>query len=280
MTENMRIISSNLADGAALTSADFVGTLPVSNLQVEGRARVARTANAAGLKVINGDFETARAVSGCVLYGHNLTSSATWRLQCWAGPAQTGAVVYDSSTVRALRRIGWGNFRFGLVPWGATVYSGWPRAHSVLWLPEAVGARSFRLSLADPANAAGYIQAKRLLLGSYFSPGLNPEYGLDLNWRSLTTQQRTQAASLRSDGGPKFRALSGELGHLDASERARWMEISREVGLEREVFVSVFPDAGSSLERDYSMLGKFTVMPKGSHGDWASWSSDFVIEET
>ncbi|MDR7331769.1 hypothetical protein [Roseateles asaccharophilus] len=279
MTGNLRIISTNEADEAVLDSSDFLAALPVGNLQLQGRARVARTSNAAGLKLIEGEWPNPRVLTACVLQGHNLTSSATWRLQCWSGVGQTGDLTYDSGTQRALRRIGWGLFGFGLVPWGSTVFTDWERAFSVLWFA-AIAARSWRITLADAGNPAGYLQAKRLLMGSYFEPAVNAEYGLELTWREDTTQQRTQASTLRSDAGPQYRRLAGNLSHLDAIERARFMELCRKVGMRREIFVSVFPGTGSTQERDYALLGKFTVMPDGAHGNPASWQNNFTIEES
>lgn len=275
---NMRIISTNEADAAVLSSADFAASLPVGNLQLQGRARVARTVNATGSKVIEGEWPAPKVLSACVLNGHNLTSSATWRLQGWDGAGQTGALVLDSTALPALRRIGWGVFPFGVAPWGSTVFTGWERAFSVLWFA-AVAVRSWRLTLADAGNPAGYLQAKRLLLGNYFEPSVNAQYGLQLGWKEDTSQQRTQASTLRSDAGPQYRRLAGNLSHLDEVERARFMELCRQVGMRREIFVSVFPETGSTQERDYALLGKFTQMPDGSHGNPASWSNTFTIEE-
>lgn len=279
MTANLRIISTNEADEAVLSSSDFESTLPVGNLQLQGRARVARTTDTAGDKVIEGEWPNARVLSACVLHGHNLTSAATWRLQCWSGAGQSGDLTFDSGTQRALRRVGWGLFGFGLVPWGGTVFTGWERAFSVLWFA-ATAARSWRITLADGGNPAGYLQAKRLLMGSYFEPTVNAELGLELAWREDTAQQRTQASTLRSDAGPQYRRLAGNLSHLDDIERARFMELCRRVGLRREIFVSVFPGTGSTQERDYALLGKFTAMPDGTHGNPASWSNNFTIEES
>jgi hypothetical protein len=275
---NIRIIASNEADAAALSSADFLAALPASNLQLQGRARVARTEDAAGAKVIDGEWPSARVISACVLHGHNLTSAATWRLQGWAGAGQSGDLVLDSGAVPALRRIPWGYFRFGLVPWGATVFSGWERAYSVMWLAP-VAVRSWRLTLLDEDNADGYLQAKRLLLGTYFSPEINVEYGLELDWDEATTQERTQAGTLHSDPGAQYRRLQGYFPHLSDVERSQLMELARRVGKRGEVFISVFPEAGSALERDYALLGKFTQLPAGEHGDWASWSKQFTFEE-
>ena len=275
---SIRIVTSNVSDSATLTSSDFVATLPVTNVQLEGRARVARTTNATGTKTINGNFAGASVISSCVLYNHNLTSQATWRLRMWDAAGQTGNLMYDSGTLSALPALGWGEFAWGLSPWGASVFTGWGSAFSVLWFP-AVGALSFRLEITDAANPAGYIQAKRLLLGPYFEPLVNVSYGLQLYWQDNSEQRRTQGGSLRTDVRVRYRCLQGDLSYLSFTERALAMDTLRQIALRTETFVSVFPGVGGALERDYSLLGKFTSMPQFTHNQPGSHSARLAIDE-
>ncbi len=275
---SVRIVTSNVSDAAVLSSADFVGSLPVGNLQLEGRARVARTANATGTKTINGDFTGVSIIGACVLYNHNLTSQATWRLRLWDGPGQTGNVVFDSGTGSALPALGWGEFAWGAVPWGASVFTGWGAAFSVLWFP-AVGAVSFRLELTDAANPAGFLQAKRLLLGPYFEPATTLSYGLQLHWEDNSEQRRTQGGSLRTDARVRYRVLRGDLSRLTDAERAVALETLRQIGLRSETFISVFPGAGGAQERDFSMLGKFTSMPQFTNDQPFSHAAQLAFEE-
>ncbi|MFO0253509.1 MAG: hypothetical protein ACK52V_05280, partial [Betaproteobacteria bacterium] len=190
MANNLRVISTNDVDAATLTSGDFTATLPVGNLQLEGRARVARTTNATGTKTINGNFAGSTLCSALVLYGHNLTGAATWRLRLYAGANQTGTVVYDSTTLTPLTSIGWGSFAWGVAPWGNGVFNDWQQPFYTLWFT-GVFALSFRLDLADPLNPAGYLQASRLIIGRYLSPAFNAEYGLALAWDDNSEQRRT-----------------------------------------------------------------------------------------
>lgn len=275
---SVRIVTSNVSDAATITSSDFLGTLPVTNLQLEGRGRVARTANATGTKTINGALSAASLVACCVLYGHNLSTVATWRFRLWDGANQTGTLVYDSGSVVALPAVGWGEFQWGALPWGASVFYGWPNAYSVLWFT-AVGALSFRLEITDTANASGYIQAKRLLVGPYFEPQVNFAYGLRLHWQDQSQQRRTQGGSLRTDSLVKYRVLAGDLSYLTNSERPVATEMLRQIALRSETFVSVFPGLGGALERDYSLLGKFTVMPAFTNNNPGSHSAAISFEE-
>lgn len=279
MAANFRVISTNDADAATLTSADFVASLPVTNLQIEGRARVARTTNATGSKTIKGNWPAAKVVGALVLYGCNFTSQATTRLECYSGANQTGTVVYDSGTVTALEALGWGDFGWGLAPWGATVFTGWSSTFAVLWLPQAVSALSFRVTVTDAANPAGYLQIKRLLIGSYFEPVVNPDFGLQLGWATNDQQVRTMASSIRTDIRARYRNLSGNLGGLEPGERAIFMEIARAVGLASELFVSVYPDATGAQKRDYSMLCKFSQLSPLSDSNVQRHSSPFAFTE-
>jgi len=278
MANNLRVISTNDVDAATLTSGDFTATLPVGNLQLEGRARVARTTNATGTKTINGNFAGSTLCSALVLYGHNLTGAATWRLRLYAGANQTGTVVYDSTTLTPLTSIGWGSFAWGVAPWGNGVFNDWQQPFYTLWFT-GVFALSFRLDLADPLNPAGYLQASRLIIGRYLTPVFNAEYGLALSWDTNSEQRRTLGGSVRTDRRASFRRLSFDLGLLDISERALWLDLARVNGLHREIFVSVYPEAGADLERDHSMLGKFAQAAPNTLPVPNRWSQNFEFIE-
>ena len=276
---NLRIVSSNDADAATLSSGDFIASLPVGNLQIEGRARVARTLNVTGDKVINGDWPTARIVSCSLLYRNNFTSAATMRVQVWDGAGQAGNLVYDSGVISALDAIGWGEFGWGMVPWGATVFYDWPEAFSVHWFSQVVSGRSFRITVNDSANPAGYLQIKRLLIGAYFEPSVNVDYGMQLTWVDTSVQTRTQGKSINTDKRAQFRALSGNLGGLSVGERAAFFDMTRKVGLSSELFVSVFPAAGGAMERDHSLLCKFDKIPPVNAVSYNRYSGSFSFVE-
>lgn len=276
---NIRIVSTNDADAALLNSGDFLPGLPVTNLQIEGRARVARTANAVGEKNINGSWASAKIVSAAVLYGCNFSSAATIRLRLWSGENQTGSLMYDSGEVPALYSLGWGQFRWGLNGWGSTVFKGWASAFSVHWLPQAIAAQSFRITFRDELNPASYLQMKRLLVGAYFEPLVNVEYGLELGWAEDSTQTRTLGSTLPTDRRGQWRVMSGNLGGLSSGERAVFFEMTRELGLFREFFISVFPEQGGATERDYSMLCKFDQLPRIGLPSYNRFSGAFSIVE-
>lgn len=278
---NIRIISANASDTATLTSSDFIGTLPVTNLQIEGRARVARTANATGDKTINGSWSAANPViiSAVVLYGCNFTAAAKIRVQVWDGTNQTGTLIYDSGLIDAISRVGWGEFGWGILPWGSSLFNNWSSAFSVVWIPGVVPGKSFRITFSDPANAAGYLQIKRLLIGKYFEPAVNADLGLKISWMDNSVQTRTMAGSIRTDTKERFRSITGTLAGLSSGERAAFFDITRAVGLTSELFVSVYPQVGGSQEVDHAMLCKFGSIPENTQIQYARYSGTFNFVE-
>jgi hypothetical protein len=275
---NLRLVTSNVVDAATLSSSDFQASLPVTNLQLEGRARVARTVNASGTKTINGNFAGATVCSALVLYGHNLSGTATWRLRLYGSINQGGAVVYDSTTLQPQNVIGWGSFQWGVEPWGSSTFRDWEQPFWTLFF-NGVLALSFRLELVDTPNPAGYLQAGRLLIGNYLSPAYNPEYGLGLTWDTNSQQRRTLGGSVRTDRRASFRRLSFDLAELNNTERATWVDLGRSAGLHRELFVTVFPGAGGELERDHALLAKFSQVPTTNIPSPNNWRTKLELTE-
>lgn len=275
---NLRIVPTNAVDAATLSSADFTATLPVTNLQLEGRARVARTTNATGTKTINGNFAGTTLCSALVLYGHNLSGTATWRLRLYAGANQTGTVVYDSTTLTPQTVVGWGAFQWGVESWGSYIFRDWEQPFYSLFFADTY-ALSFKLELTDSLNPAGYLQAGRLIMGRYLSPYYNASYGLSLSWDTTSQQRRTLGGSVRTDRRATFRRLSFDLEALAAGERALWLDLARSMSLHKEMFVSVYPGVGGELERDHSILCKFGQVPSSVLPMPDRWSMKFEFVE-
>ena len=259
----IRFLLDDKVLAATLSSSDFAAALPVTNLQVEGRGRVARTSNATGTKTVNGNLAAASTISCAVLYRHNLRYNGTWRLQLYSAANQV-TQVYDSSATNA--------YTSGL-------FTGWDAGFSVMYFSAVSNVLSFRVELADGSHPSGYLEAKRLLLGSYFEPSINAEYPLDLSWEDDGIQARTMGSSVRTDPRAKYRCLAGALGRLTDAERDTLFDQLRIAGKSREVFVSAFPGATGTKERDYALLGKFAGMPKPSHHQYGNHRMPFRIEE-
>jgi hypothetical protein len=274
----LRISHRNLADVATLgASPALVTALPVTNLQRAGRlpARTTSTAD----QTITGDWGSVQPVNVVALWRHNLSQLAEWRIELWEGANQTGTKVYDSGGVGG-DLIPLGDLRWGVDPLGVTVQRGWSIAYqSVIYFTTAY-ARSFKITLSDSGNTAGYLQACRLWIGEYWSPSDNFDYGATLSWQDDSTQSRTEAGTLRTDVGALSRVVNFALSWMPAADRASLTDILREVGKVNEVFLSLYPEAGGSQERDYQVIGKFVSGHSSTHRSAARWSDQVSIAES
>jgi hypothetical protein len=256
----------------AASGGGFAATLPVGNLQLEGRARVARTTDSWGTKYILGDFADANEISAVVLYDHNLSAGCTIRIQLFSGVGQTGSTLYDNAGWTPFITPSWSGFG----PGGNA-----PSArYSALWITPVTGVRSFRLMIYEGITTKpAYTQIKRLLMGSYFEPAANAALGLSLSWNDSSVQRRTQGGSIRTESRSLYRSLVGQLDQLTEAERYKFFDALHSCGTRKEVFVSVFPSLTDLQGRDFSMLGKFTRLPPVNVVQATTYSSGFEIEE-
>lgn len=277
MTSNVRMIIRNDADAAVLTASPAMeATLPVTHLQDPSRARVAQTTGLA-TQEIKGAWSAPKGVSGCVLARHNLTSSGTWRLQVYSDAAWT-TQVYDSGAVVSWPAKSLGDIEWGIDPLGATVFTGWGQAFSSLWFPPVTG-QSFKITLADPTNPDGYLRAARLFMGSYTQPLFNFSYGVSLGWKEDTQQTRTDGGTLRSDAREPYRILRFSCKWLSETDRPKFLDIGRTVGMRKDIFVSCFPGAAGMKERDYAMPAKLVRPVEHDHNFVGNYIEEFELEE-
>lgn len=276
---NLRLITQNAADAAALSAVPAAAaTLPVTNLQDQTRERVWRSTSNAD-QTIKGDFPGLTYISAMALMRHNLTPNATLRLKLFDGFGQTGTVLYDSGDVTIGQDKGYGNNVYGIDPYGGSnLFTGWAFAFTTLWFATQY-AQSFSLVMSDAANPDGYLQASRLVLGTYFEPAWNMSYGIKLSWVEDSKQSRTDGGSLRTDGTDPYRRWSYSLAALSDAERSQLLEVIRKNGLRKDMFLSCFPEAGGTKERDYAGLAKAVQIPELNHSAPLNFETELVMEE-
>ena len=278
MSANIRLIYDNAADRATLAASPaLVTTLPVGNLQDPSRGKPARTTSTAD-QVITGDFPGIELIGGMAITRHNLSSSAQLRLELFASTGLGGALLFDSALFNAIPAFGWGEFGWGAAGWGGSVFDDWPDRFSTLYFV-AVLARSFRLTIKDAANPAGYMQIGRLFLGPYFEPSENMSYGLNCAPVEDSKQTRTDGGTLRTDPSGSYRRWSFSLDALPAEERVVITEIMRKQGKRKDMFLNCFPGVGGVKERDYAGAVKLTKLPDVPHDYYNNWRAALEFEE-
>ncbi|MCC6193367.1 MAG: hypothetical protein IT518_02770 [Burkholderiales bacterium] len=255
----MKMLFGSAADAATLTATpDMRSTLPVTNLQNEFREMVARTSSLAPQDVAM-VWVDPTPISACVLYRNNLSSAATMRFRVYDEPTM-GVLLYDSGTISADLAKPFGELWWGVDPLGASYFDAFGYSVAWHWLPAPVVGKYAVLTLNDPANTDGYIQASRLFVGMHWASTYPPMNGIELTHDETTKVYRTEGGSVRSEAGAVFRRLRIAFDKLPEVDRARIVELLRTVGLRGDVYVSVFDGLANAYERDYQ--GQFKLETK------------------
>ena len=275
---NFRIVPVKLSLSATLTASPaMAGAHPVTRLQAWNRLP-ARTTGTADQQIL-GSWQTPDWINCVVLWRHNLTAAATWRLELFSGADQSGERLYDSGVVQANPPAALGDLDWGVDPLGATLFDDWALAYSVMWF-ERVAAISYRLTLSDPGNSAGYLEAAYLVVDRYREVATNMDYGLNLTWRDNAKQTRTAGGTVRTDGALAWREMTLSLSHLEEQERPHFAEIARTIGRRGGVFVSGYPESGGAKERDHCFLGLIKEGGGLTHNRYANHATTYTLTET
>ena len=280
---NLRIIYDNAADRAVLTASSQAGALGPANLQRDSKNAVLRSAST--LQQITATWPIAETLSCVALTPTNLTSGAFIRVRVWSTPG-AGVPVFDSGFNYACAPAPLGTFPLGVLPLGHNAYqwggvNTWARgggAAAVLWFPRVRG-RQMLIDIVDAQNPQAYVEAGRLIVGDYWDPEYNADYGAALQVQDSSERYRTGAGSLKTQRGTVSSKLSLQLSHLGAADRARFMRILRENGAARPLLVSLFPEhADPLLEQDHMVYGLPTNLGAVSTPYYETYAVPLEIE--
>ncbi|WP_156302354.1 hypothetical protein [Methylogaea oryzae] len=245
-----------------MSGGSWTAQLPLANLQNRQIARVARTTNAATASTqFVAALATSRLVRSVALVGHNLGTSAKYRIRGGQSPTDFSAPGVDTGWVDAWPRI----YSYGSVPWGDPRFWGgrytpgdlgsdtW---HLIHVFPTNIAARYWLIELDDSANGAGYLQIGRLFIGEIFQPALNMAYGASIGYEPRTTVEESPSGAEFFNVLRGYRVAKFTLKWLDESEAmAGALDMQRLCGVHGEVlFVWDADDANHKLRR--SFLGR------------------------
>lgn len=263
---NMRMIVNNLNDTATLTATSEA--LPIGYTQRSGRAYVWRSTDTA-TQVITGTWSGAEFADGATLYRHNLSPSAAVQLEIF----QDEDVTYNSGQVPTAELIPPPVLRVGIDPWGATYNDEIPVPLTSIWFPPVAG-NSFRITITDPANPAGFLQVGRIIVGLSISLQYNPVYGATLTWLENAEQVRTEGGSLRTiTSGGQARLLSVDQNTLPESDRVKLTTELVKRGKQADIFVSLYPEQGGVKELEHAFLSRRQNDYGTTHNRFANWQT-------
>jgi hypothetical protein len=272
---NLRIIYDNVIDSALLSASSAASGLPATNLQRDAKGLVWRSTSTTA--TLTATWSTAQTLSGVVLPFCNLSASATIRVRVYTNTGDT-TPVRDTGIVSARAYAPediWG----GAAPTSVNSYSFGGGSYARCWFQPAVG-RKLEITLTDSSNPSGYLEAGRLVVGAYWSPAYNTNFGVSIGYGDTSTQTRTESGNLVTTVKPIYRTLNFDLQWLTETDRVRMLSILRGNGLRKPLFVSVFPeDADVSKEQNYQLYGKMPGLNAITHPLYTVYSTSVSLEE-
>ena len=243
---SLRYATSNLVESDSIAASPALETsLPEANLLDTRRAYPARSTSTAA-QAITGDFAANATLDFGMIWGHNLTDSATWRLRLYSAITQGGSVLYDSTATACH---------------SANLFDDWAAARrfAVDYFTQQTTVRSFKLDITDAANPDGYLQIGQFWLGEYTELTKQILHGFshvaDGGAKIITPPGGGSYASQPYTGGPVRKVTAG-VQLTTQADRNAWATFMRKSGAGQAVWVDPFPtDADDQQHIDHAMLG-------------------------
>jgi hypothetical protein len=240
------VIASNWSDAGTLTAGSQAGALVVDNLKDRNSTKVWRSVGLApAATTITVDMGRAKVVDVVYLRRVNISQAGRWRVRISNDAAFAVASSYDSGWVRAWPVLaGHGALPWGIWLWG-DVISEAEAAYYVIdatcVLPATVSGRYVRIDIDDQTNAAGFVQAGRLVVGPAWRVAM--DYGWDIGW---STAESNVDYSI---GGQTW---------IDQRPQRRTLRFGLSAVPEVEIYVNAF----DYLDRRKSIAGDVLIIPQ------------------
>lgn len=267
----------------SLWSPDGAVPLVITNLPATWtRYSVSNTAPAAARSLL---IEMATANDQIDIFGAQMEAGST------------ASSYYPAVAVASVRPLGymdaWQTYAYdsGVVPacpgsqtkWDAPLgvnaygYAGGPGAR--LWFP-TIPVRGIEISLSDPGNASGYLEAGRLVCGRYWEGDKNADYNAALTAVDRTELSRTDGGDLIADVGTKHRKIAFSLSNMTLTDRNALWNVLWGAGKRRPVLFSLYPEAeDSDAEQQHQMWCRLVTSPAMSLPSFMQYASSLELEE-
>lgn len=278
---NLRIIYRNLIDQVQSNGSPF-STITASStatgtsteyLKNDKKGLVWRSNGTSASLTVN--FASATPIGGIVLPFCNLSQSATISVSAGSySVPSTLAAPWESAAL----------WNYGTAPLGANTYAYGGGKYARIWIPESnknTAVSSITINISDSANSSGYIEISRLVIGPYWSPSLNTEYGLSASIKDLSTHERTQSGDLYTTIGPRYSTLEFSLNWMQPQDRKEFLRIIKGGGISRPLFVSLFPNNTDDWEKEghHQIYGKLSDISAITHTYYDFYASSVQLEE-
>lgn len=273
---NLRIVYNNVADSATLTASSTAGSLTVTRLVTDYKSEVWRATSTSA--TLTATWSTAQMLGVVSLPFCNFTSTATIRVRGYTEPSDP-TPFFDTTAKPCCAYSPLGQWDWGAQPLGVNAFSYAGGAYATVWFPIA-SVKKLVIDLVDTANTAGYIEAGRLVTGSYWTPALNADYGASVAPVDSTKVERTDSGDPIRGRGHKHRLLSVNLSEMSESDRAQCYNLLVGNGLARPVFISLYPESDTpQLEQSHQLYGQLNQLGAIAVPIFNRYSAPITVEE-
>jgi hypothetical protein len=271
----LRILYDNAADRSSISAATTSGTLVATNLLTEGKSVVHRSTTTTMTLTLT--WTLGESMSAVVFPWTNLTAGGTIRVRGYTNSGDPiGSPLFDTGTATACKLVpsaprglpaGVNSFAYGSGACAAAYFA-------------AATVRKLIIDLVDSGNAAGYIEAARMLCGAYWAPAQQPTVGAKIVMMDRTTQERSDAGDLRRHRGTRAKKLSFALDFLKAADRNSLWDMLRGNGLTTPIFVSLLSGSSDATEEGiHEIYGAMSQASELSYQFYGASATSLEIEE-
>lgn len=230
-------------DDTVLSGGSWEAALPLSNLQDQRLAKVARsTDDAKASAIVNVDFGNQKYLWIFAVPKHNLTIDALIRVRL-GNDATFAADNYDTGWINAYPTIYPSDMPLWDDPgtWdGKLAQDDYDRGLTFGWthiLTAPTNGRYVRVEIDDTSNPDTYIDLGRLVLASGYQPVINFEVGAHLGWQTTTTSVESDGGATFYDDRPQKRVFNCVLANQSEDEAmVHVWEINRLMGTSEQFF--------------------------------------------
>lgn len=263
-----RFIPRNLADvSAGCTVSSSLATfpsLPVTNLQVQGRDTICRLSSPASSSIVC-SWAAAQTLDSIALCGTNLTLASTVRILLYSDSATT-VNVYDSGVMTAALGLGAQSVIANIDEAEFKIFK-----NAEFWIPQRADVKSINIVITDAANPDGYVDVARLVVGRYKEfKYAEPYSGANLSIESLTTMERNKSGSNVSNKGANYQRLEIKKEWIaEATDWADMMAIYTRCGMDRDFYYSQYPGDTSAFglyHRGVFKFGQISAVDRWVYG--------------
>ena len=276
---NMRIVYDNAADRATLAASTTAGSLAVSALLNDIKSDVWRATTTTAQ--ITMTWAMAELVGVIALPFCNLSSAATLRIRCYTLAADAAPILDTGIKPAAIGPL-FDVWDWGYDPLGVNAYNygaGYgARAYATSWFTPGHYAKIV-VDIDDSSNAAGYIEASRIVSGYYWEAARNPEHGLDVSVGDTSRHERSDAGDLITDRGSIYKTMSLNLAVMPNADRDKVWRIMRG-GMSKPLFLCLVPEATDPMEEQiFQIYGKLSKQSSMKYAFIKQYATQLEIEE-